>query len=337
MSSSQNLLNKKIVWEFHQILADPDPTDVFESINKYFDSDAVFNCSHPINEQQGTDAFIASFWRPLFESFPDLQRRDDIFIGSQYKNEDWVASTGYYVGTFIKDWLGIPPNYGPVNIRFGEFNRLVDGKIVESYILLDIIDVMRQAGFWLLPPSLGLEGLVPGPATHDGLVLTEQDEDESAESARIIEDMIVALNTPDHAWARYWHPKMMWYGPSGIGTTRGIKGFTEFHNDPFDKGFTDWKGGNHKARCGDGAYAGIVGWPSIYGTHTGNGWLGTTASGKKISMRVMDFWRREGHLLVENWIFIDLIDLFRQLGIDLFARMHEQRKVAISNNEHGKQ
>ncbi len=42
MSSSQNLLNKKIVWEFHQILADPDPIDVFESINKYFDTDLLW-------------------------------------------------------------------------------------------------------------------------------------------------------------------------------------------------------------------------------------------------------------------------------------------------------
>lgn len=118
MSSSQNLKNKKFVWEFQQIMADPDPVDVFENIGKYFHANADFHCSHPINDQQGTDAFITSFRQPLFASFPDLQRRIDIFIGMQYKGKDWVASTGYYVGTFMKDWLGISPNYGSWELTY---------------------------------------------------------------------------------------------------------------------------------------------------------------------------------------------------------------------------
>jgi hypothetical protein len=42
-------------------------------------------------------------------------------------------------------------------------------------------------------------------------------------------------------------------------------------------------------------------------------------------MRVMDFWRRENDRLVQNWVFIDLPELFLQFGVDLFARMREQR------------
>jgi hypothetical protein len=34
-------------------------------------------------------------------------------------------------------------------------------------------------------------------------------------------------------------------------------------------------------------------------------------------MRVMDFWRREGNLLAENWVFIDLPDLLLQMGVRL--------------------
>jgi hypothetical protein len=37
-------------------------------------------------------------------------------------------------------------------------------------------------------------------------------------------------------------------------------------------------------------------------------------------MRVMDLWRRDGDWLVENWVHIDIIDLFAQLGIDVLAR-----------------
>jgi hypothetical protein len=38
-------------------------------------------------------------------------------------------------------------------------------------------------------------------------------------------------------------------------------------------------------------------------------------------MRVMDVWRREGDLLAENWVFIDMIDLLDQLGVDVFERL----------------
>ena len=44
-------------------------------------------------------------------------------------------------------------------------------------------------------------------------------------------------------------------------------------------------------------------------------------------MRVMDFWRREGTMLRENWVFIDMPHLFLQFGDDLFARMGELRKA----------
>ncbi len=33
----------------------------------------------------------------------------------------------------------------------------------------------------------------------------------------------------------------------------------------------------------------------------------------------MDFWRREGDLLGENWMLIDLLDAFRKFGVELFA------------------
>ena len=321
--------NKKIVWEFLQLLKDPQPEELFDRIGVYYAPEVECHAFNPINTVNGLEAFINAFWKPLFQAFPDMQRRNDIFIGREYEGNAWVCSTGYYVGTFMQPWLGIPPNNSNINIHFGEFYRLRAGKIVETYILLDILDVMHQVGIQLLPPSLGVAGIVPSPATHDGLILTKQEEAESEKSVRIVEEMIASLNSPDPALSRYWHPKMMWYGPSGMGITRGIEAFSSQAIDPFKKGISDWKSDGRKALCGEGSYAATVGWPSFVGTHTGNGWLGTTETGKQVSMRWMDFWRREGDLLVENWAFADIIDLFQQLGIDLFARMNEQRKRTI--------
>ena len=38
---------------------------------------------------------------------------------------------------------------------------------------------------------------------------------------------------------RFWHPRMTWYGPSGIGTGRGIDGFRKWHQIPFLKAMPD--------------------------------------------------------------------------------------------------
>ncbi len=72
----------------------------------------------------------------------------------------------------------------------------------------------------------------------------------------------------------------------------------------------------------EGMYAAGGIWDWSYATHTGE-YLGLAPTGISITVRDFDWWRREGDLLVENWIRIDLIDIFQQLGVDLFARMRD--------------
>ena len=38
-------------------------------------------------------------------------------------------------------------------------------------------------------------------------------------------------------------------------------------------------------------------------------------------MRVCDWWRREGNVLVENWVFVDVPDLLLQIDYDLFSKI----------------
>jgi predicted ester cyclase len=126
-------------------------------------------------------------------------------------------------------------------------------------------------------------------------------------------------NLSSMAMERFWREGFLWFGPGPIGTGRGLKGFQDVHQRAFLSAFPDRVGGDHKCRIADGAYVGSTGWPSIRATHTGPGFMRLPASGRAITMRVMDFWRREDDLLAENWVFIDIPDLLRQLGIDAFA------------------
>jgi hypothetical protein len=61
----------------------------------------------------------------------------------------------------------------------------------------------------------------------------------------------------------------------------------------------------------------------VRATHLGD-YLGAPATNKPITMRVADWWRREGDLLRENWVMIDLPELLLQMGVDVFARMSIQ-------------
>ena len=122
---------------------------------------------------------------------------------------------------------------------------------------------------------------------------------------------------------------------SGIGTTRGLKGFQKNHQMPFLKAFPT-RGMLPKTQedqfcqLGDGNYAFDFGFPLMYGTHLGDDWLELSATGKKVTMRVLDFWRKKDGKLKENWVMIDMVDILSQLGIDVFELL--KTEVQKRNN-----
>lgn len=304
--------------------------------------------SHPMNEIRGPEPVAAQVWTPLKIALPDLERRDLICVGGVFEGRAYVAMVGHYCGTFRQDWLGIPATGRPVFLRYGEVHQVAGGRIVQSNCLWDVLDLIRQAGIWPVAPSLGVEGMWPGPITGDGLVFHDTDPAQSAASlaqtlamhgtlgayddeARAGRQGLLYMPQKDH-----WHPKMMWYGPSGIGTTRGLSGFVDDHQLPFRiafpkrKGGGQWDeiadlraklGGGHYIRIGDGPYSVTGGWPSVFAMHVGPDFLGLPATGKPVTMRVMDFYLHHEGLIRENWVPLDVLDLLRQMGVDVLARM----------------
>ncbi len=311
---------------------------------------AQWHVFHPINELAGTQAVLDGLYRPLQAAFPDLERRTDIFFAGEWVSPAegelahsppgvraegwWATAMGHYMGTFRQPWLGIPATGEPAVLRFGEFYRWVPnpdgrgGQVVEARVLLDIVDLARQAGRRLLPPSNGLEWMVPGPARHDGLLIGPTDPAMGQESLRRTLAMFKGLwdydgvNLDSMGMERFWHPNMMWYGPCGIGTARGIGGFQRHHQGPFLKAFPDRKGAGHRARIAEGPFVASTGWPSVVATHAGD-YLGTKASQRPVGMRVADWWHCDGRWLTENWVLIDLPHLMLQLDVDLFAALRD--------------
>ncbi len=340
---------KADVWRLLQ--ATPGP-DTAAALHAALAPDAQWHVAHPFNNLQGAQAIHQRLWAPLQRALPDLERRTDLFLAGHWasppegfvghspaavRGEGWWASAhGHYVGTFKQPWLGIPPTGEPVALRFGEFYRWEPadepgrdgqqgrGRITEARVLLDVVDLARQAGRPLLPPSRGLDWLVPGPGPHDGLLLDAVDPAAGERSMHLVLSMIAGLfafdgkNLDSMGMPRFWHPQMMWYGPGGIGTARGVSGFQRHHQAPFLHAFPDRRGNGHRARVAEGPYVASTGWPSVVATHAGD-YLGVPATGRRIGMRVMDWWRHDGQLLTENWVLIDLPHLMLQMDVDLLA------------------
>lgn len=302
--------------------------------------DAVFHLCHPFGDMHGPEAFFDQAITPLLTAWPDAERRDWIQIaGPDQDGADWVGCAGHFMGTFAAPFLTVPPTGHLAHMRYHEFYRFEQGKVVEYQAIWDIPEVMMQAGAWPMVPSLGREFCVPGPATQDGLAQAPRDPVQSQDTCDLVVDMLTHMTRhplaggPEvMALERFWHPRMNWYGPAGIGTARGIAGFRHWHQIPFLKAMPD-RGQypdevNHHF-FGDNAFVGVTGWPDMAQTLSGDGWLGIAPTGQKITLRSLDFWRLEGGLIRENWVLVDLLDAYRQIGIDVFARLAEFNKARV--------
>ncbi len=343
-----NITNKKRIIDIMQGMVNASPAELNDAISTGYHTDASVNVTHPINELSSPGTVAEKLWKPLRHAIPDVERRDDIVLGGVYRGTNWIGCLGHYIGTFENDWMDIPATRGIVSVRYAEGHELRDGKIVKSYLFIDFLDLMRQAGYWPIAPSLGCEMRWLAPHTHDGVILTPQDNETSRRTIERILRMHNALGQyngqpptrivlDQMEMVKHWHPNFMWMGPSGIGSTRGLKGFEDYHQIPFLLAFPDRAGSDlgHFIRVGDGSYAVSGGWGYLQATHTGNQFLGLPATGKRIKFRVMDFYRCDENTIVENWIPWDVPHTLLQMGVDVFGRMRHQfrQQGAIRSSE----
>lgn len=247
VDSDRPSTHKALLQPLRYALYEFEESNVRNALGNLLTEQAVVHLAHPFGDLHGPDAFYSQAFAPLFRAVPDLERRDYIVIaGPTPEGADWVGCGGYYTGVFVEPLLDIPPTRHIMHMRFHEFFRFEDGQVTEIQALWDLPEVMMQADAWPMAPSLGREWHVPGPATQDGLMSGPHDEVASMESCRLIISMLEHMKRhpsqggPDvMEMPRFWHERMTWYGPSGIGTGRGVKGFRDWHQIPFLNGMPD--------------------------------------------------------------------------------------------------
>lgn len=190
-----------------------------------------------------------------------------------------------------------------------------------------------------MAPQLGKYLCTPAPMTQDGLTASGDGKATYDHVIAMLTDLCKYPGNPDPSVMKleqYWHPQFNWYGPAGIGTSRGTSGFRNWHQIPFLRGMPDRKLDNAGALSshwfGEGAYVCETGWPNMRLTITDDGWMGIAPSNKEVLLRSLDFWRREkggvhDGLIRENWVLVDLLDLYSQIGVEVLDRMREFNKA----------
>lgn len=145
----------------------------------------------------------------------------------------------------------------------------------------------------------------------------------------VVEKMVKALNNHViEGQEQFWTEDSVWRGPAGAGIKESLRHFQEGWQRPFLKAFPD-KRANDAVMIAEGDYVAAMG--SVSGTHQSE-FMGVEATGKEINLKYMDFWKVKGGKIVENWVLLDIIDIFRQLGIDLLdGKGWDERGKEISD------
>lgn len=326
---------KALIADYRAATATFEAGSVQAAMGDVFAADATLHMCHPFGTLSGPQAFFDACYAPLLGAMADLERRDMIVLaGTTPEGQDWIGCMGNYMGTFTAPFLDIPPTGHLAHMRYHEFYQVTDGKITEMQAIWDLPELMMQAGAWPMAPQLGKFICTPAPMSGDGLTASGDGQATQDHVIAMLTDLCKYPSNPDPAVMKldqYWHPRFNWYGPAGIGTMRGISGFRNWHQIPFLNGMPDRKldamGDLMSHWFGQGEYVCETGWPNMRLTITADGWMGIAPSDKEVLLRSLDFWRMEDGLIRENWVLVDLLDLYNQVGVDVLGRMREFNKA----------
>ena len=168
-----------------------------------------------------------------------------------------------------------------------------------------------------------------GSRPQQAFLSRNSDLSKTEETKKLIESMVDGLN--DHRISdigEFFAENFRWMGNKGCGTKVGLREFQENWQRPFQEAFSN-------KVCIDEARLFMGEWAAAFGrqeaTHSGD-FMGIKPTGKKITIRYMDFWKVKDKKIVDNYVMVDFPDVMAQLGVDIFSG-HGWEKFDQANNE----
>jgi predicted ester cyclase len=138
---------------------------------------------------------------------------------------------------------------------------------------------------------------------------------QSQESLSAVRRMEDALGRNEMDMTPYFHEDFLWRGNYGCGTKKGVEEFRRHWQWPFRAVFTNREYKTEKF-IADGEWAACFG--HIEATHSGE-FMGIPATGKRVIIPYMDFWRVDDGRIADNPVSVDFAYVLAQLGRDVFS------------------
>ena len=114
------------------------------ALEQFFAPDMVENNLPP----EGIEAH-QHFLSLYFNAFPDLT----VTVEDMVAEGDKVATRGLFTGTHRGVFMGVPPTGKEVSVKYMDAWRVENGKAVENWVRLDLLDLMQQLGVVPAPPQ----------------------------------------------------------------------------------------------------------------------------------------------------------------------------------------
>ena len=92
--------------------------------------------------KNGVQEFKDNWQKPFQAAFSDKVCVDE----ARLAEGEWMAAFGAQSAVHSGEFMGIAPTGKRVEIRYMDFWKVVDGKIVDNWVMVDFPHVMRQLG-----------------------------------------------------------------------------------------------------------------------------------------------------------------------------------------------
>ena len=115
---------------------------VIDGIGAFFAPEFRWMGNAGCGTKNGLREFQDNWQRPFQAAFSDKVCVDE----ARLAQGEWMAAFGRQEATHSGEFMGIAPTGKRVEIRYMDFWKVVDDKIVDNWVMVDFPHVMRQLG-----------------------------------------------------------------------------------------------------------------------------------------------------------------------------------------------
>jgi steroid delta-isomerase-like uncharacterized protein len=140
MASQEEERNKAAFSRFHDAVNSGDMAVISKMIDELVEADAIIRTPVPL-DVTGAKA-LKHVWAVLLEAFPDLH----LTVEDMIAEGDKVVVRNTVTGTHRGEYMGRPPTGKSVTYNEIFIFRFVDGRIAETWGVVDVLSQMKQLG-----------------------------------------------------------------------------------------------------------------------------------------------------------------------------------------------